>query len=815
MNGLPTDHAPPQPRPQARRSALAWRLALVLFSAIVAVEAAIFVPSFLEREQELLTEIKSEAVSSISVLLLDHRETTASELSRHNKFLFERTPVAGYVVYQDNGAVVAAAGEAVELRPSRWKYALNQPLRRTEQGAFVDVLWMPVDLQAPFIVAARLSAGHVGATLQTYTIRIVVLALLSALVATTAILVALNNMVLKPVLALHHAVGGAGQDVSKAHEWVIDELGVGEIGELTEAVNKILLSVSENFRTVQQNNAGLVEEVQRRLEAEERAGQSNKRLLEAIEAFPGGFAIFDAADRLVLCNATYREFYPASAEWIQPGVCFADMVREGVMADRRQGKYSRGAFWLRERILEHQAGKTIAERRLATGRWVRIRERRTEEGGIVSIWSDISSRKKIEAERKEIQAQFFQAQKNDALGTLAGGVAHDFNNLLAIMLGNAKLLEMDIAPGAAGREELDAISSAGNRAKNLVKQILTFARQDNGGHEVVDLRDITEEAVSLISATLPKSIETECKLAESAKIFGDPTQIHQIIMNLCINARDAIGEHSGKILIELEDSPAPQKWPANHDTASDIESPEQRMRFEHHNYGSVLWMGSPPSGHYFRLSVSDTGAGIDGDTFERIFDPFFTTKEVGKGTGLGLAAVQGIIRSHEGALHVETRPGHGTRFEISFPIRDFEASETAGHEEIQYLSRGQILVLDDEPSIATMLRKSLERKGYFVDCMNDSQAALDAVSQTPDKWDAIISDINMPGLSGTDFAQAVRGIKPNLPVVLCTESLIDSPSNPEAARKNNRPVIRKPVQVEELVETIQRSLSLAPTKEEI
>lgn len=815
MNGLPTDPARPQPRPQARRSPLAWRLALVLFSAIVAVEAAIFVPSFLEREQELLTEIKSEAVSSISVLLLDRQETTTSALSRHNKFLFERTPIAGYVVYQENGPVVAAAGEAVELRPSRWKYALNQPLRRTEQGTFVDVLWMPVDLQAPFIVAARLSAGHVGPTLQDYTIRIVILSLLIASVATTAILIALNNMVLKPVLALHYAVGGAGRDVSKAHEWVIDDTGVGEIGELTKTVNKILLSVSENFRTVQQNNVGLVEEVQRRLEAEERAGDANKRLLEAIEAFPGGFAIFDADDRLVLSNATYRKFYPASAELIKQGARFADLVREGVMANRRRGNYSRGAYWLRDRTVEHQAGSTDAERHLATGRWVRIRERRTEEGGVVSVWSDISSRKKIESERKEIQSQFFHAQKNDALGTLAGGVAHDFNNLLAIILGNAKLLEMDIAPGAAGREELDAISNAGNRAKNLVKQILTFARQDNGGHEVVDLHDITEEAVSLMSATLPKSIETESKLAASAKIMGDPTQIHQIIMNLCINARDAIGEHSGKILIELEDNPASQKWPADHDTTSDVDSPEQHMKFEHHDYGSVLWMGSPPSGRYFRLSVSDTGAGIDGETFERIFDPFFTTKEVGKGTGLGLAAVQGIIRSHEGALHVETKPGLGTRFEISFPIKDFEAPETAGHDKIEHLSRGQILVLDDEPAIATMLRNSLERKGYFVDSMNDSQAALEAVKQTPDKWDAIISDINMPGLSGTAFAQAVRGIKPNLPVVLCTESLIDSPSNPEATGKDNRPVIRKPVQVEELIETIQRSLSLAPTEEEI
>jgi signal transduction histidine kinase/ActR/RegA family two-component response regulator len=808
MNEIQSNSAPETPRMKTRRSQLAWRLALVLFTAVLAIEAVIFVPSFLSKEQELLTEIKSEAVNSIAVLLMDHEDTTTSTLSVHRKLIFERTPIVGFVVYRDNWAVVASAGEPVELRPSQWQYALNQPLKRVEQGQFVDVFWTPADLNAPYYAAARLNTAQIDGALQSYSLHILILTLLIASVATISILVALDKMVLKPVLALHGAVVGAAQDVSEAHIWTISDTGVGEIGELTLAINEILRTVSENFRSLRRNNEELVAESQRRLEAEKQAGTAHKRLLEAIEAFPGGFAVFDTDDRLALSNATYREYYPASAELMKPGVCFTDMVRAGVSADRQIGKYARGAYWLRDRIAEPQAGLTDSERLLATGRWVHIRERRTEDGDIVSVWSDISDRKTAESERREIQQQFFHAQKTDALGTLAGGVAHDFNNLLAIILGNAKLLELDIAPGAAGREELDAISNAGNRAKNLVKQILTFARQDTGDQEAVDLREITQETLSLITATMPKSIKTEGRLSGSATIVGDPTQIHQVIMNLCINARDAIGDATGEILVELDDRPPTRDWPDEGESNTDASTAEQRIKFSHDHRGSYLWMGQPPNGQSLCLIVSDTGPGIEPEIFERIFDPFFTTKEVGKGTGLGLAAMQGIIRSHGGALYVETIRGQGTRFEISFPQAPAAALPRADRSMIEHRATGTILVLDDEPDIVSMLRKSLERKGYMVDGMSDAEAALSAVKQSPDRWSVIISDINMPRLSGTEFARAVRDIRPTLPIILCTGSLNIMPAGDDLADLD-LPVIQKPIQDGQLFETIQQSILIS------
>ena len=798
-------------RLQVRSSRLGRRIALYMFVALLSVNAISFVPSYLNREQELLHDLELQGAKTITVLLSESADHLRESLMRHSELVFSRTPIVGFVLYGKNGQVLWAAGESVALRLGQRRATAdplppNDQFKRTKDGARFETYWTPADLSAPYRVAVRLDSSHIGDLLTDYAISIIMRVLAVAAALTIVLLIALNRAVLRPVFAIHQAIRGAGGDLGHAHEWVIEDPADGEIGELTIAVNQILRNVSENFRTGQKQNEEILQEASRRLNAEKDAQLKHRQLVEGIEAFPGGFAVFDAEDRLMLNNETWKEFYPECTDLIVPGVKFEDILRAGVAADRKRGHYAYGAYWLKDRLEQHRNGDTDMERRLSTGRWMRSTERRTEDGGVLGIWTDISERKAAETERGALQAQFFQAQKNDALGTLAGGIAHDFNNLLAIILGNAKLLEADIVPEAPGREELDAITGAGSRAKDLVKQILSFARQDGARFEFIDLHDVTDETLALMRATLPKSITTEARLSESAPIFGDPTQMHQIVMNLCINARDAIGDRPGRLIVELEESGPSPNWPPDPDNWTDTTAPSHRVIFQQDGNRSFMWMGAQPAGAHIRLSVSDNGAGIDPDTFQKIFDPFFTTKDVGKGTGLGLAAVQGIIRSHGGSIHVDSIPGEGTKFEIRIPRKEGEIHVLANESIFDEPGVGRILVIDDEDQILAVLRKSLERKGYEVNGMTDPILALQAVKSDPDRWDVVISDVNMPEMNGIQIAQAIHYIRPNLPVILCSGSM-------EVMSKTilNDPycgsIIEKPVRDSDLFLAIRRCLS--------
>ena len=797
-------------------SQLGRRIGLLLFATLLAISAIEFIPSHTNREQELLHKVERQGLKSITVLLSESPDHLRESLARHSDLVLSRSPIVGFVVYHEYGGVVWSAGEAVSLRPSQHhiphKYSFishifgSTNFERLEDGTRFEAVWTPRDLGAPYKVAARLDSSQLNALLTDYITTWIWMALVMAAVTTGVMFIALNMVVLKPVRAIHQSIRGAGDDLGNAHEWVIENPSDGEIGDLTIAVNQILRNVSENFRTGQKQNEEILQQAKSRLHAEEEARLKHRQLVEAIEAFPGGFAVFDTEDRLMLSNETWKEFYPEITHLIVPGVKFEDILRAGVAADRKRGHYAYGAYWLKDRLKQHRNGTSDTERRLSTGRWMRSTERRTEDGGVLGIWTDISERKAAEIERGELQAQFYQAQKNDALGTLAGGVAHDFNNLLAIILGNARLLEADILPEAPGREELNAITGAGNRAKDLVKQILSFARRDAGQFELIDLYDVTEEALSLMRATLPKSITTEANLGNSAPILGDPTQMHQIVMNLCINARDAIGDMPGKLTVDLGDANASPDWPLEPDNWTDATSPAQRVIFQQDGNRSSMWMGAQPTGAHIRLSVSDNGSGIDPETFQKIFDPFFTTKDVGKGTGLGLAAVQGIIRSHGGAIHVESMPGEGTQFEIRIPRQDGEIQMPANEPLVERQGFGRILLVDDEDQIVTVLRKSLERKGYEVTGMTDSTLALQAVESEPDRWDVIITDIDMPRLNGIQIAQAIHSVRPNLPVILCSES-VNAMHRQELDDRYCSAVIEKPVRETDLVHAIQHCMT--------
>ncbi len=929
----------PSERPRGRRrfrlpgSHLVHRIAATMFLSLVAIEIVIFIPSYVEKERNLLSEVEGRARSAVMAIASVSDRDLADVIVERGEGLIEDTPIRGIVLYDTNDRVLAVSGEAVEMVPARYLPLDRRVSSRNADGTRFEVLWMPQDLDGSFRIAARLDSSAVFAQLRDYTIRIAELVLLIAAVVTVVLTAVLRKLILTPVLSAHRALLGAGADFSRAHEWTIPGRADGEVGELIAAVNQILLHLSQSFRLINRRSDELMAEAEARRRAEEDARLAHTRMQEAIEAFPGGFAVFDREDRMVLCNEHFKEYYPDHKEVLVPGVKFEELLRVGVSADRARGDLRRDADWIETRLEEHWSGNSDIERRMSSGRWIRITERLTQEGGVLGVFMDISElkrreealrlseakfrsvaesvndalvvtnvngevvfwnkaaerltgysatdmlggsmapivlsdrlavfrqrldlirsgrgnelvgklfeteiltktdervpvevsfsigsngntqyitralrdirdRRKIAEERQKLQAQLFQAQKNEALGTLAGGIAHDFNNLLAIILGNARLLEENVPQGATGREELDAIIGAGDRARNVVKQILSFARPDSGGFGPVNLRNVTDETLSLLRATLPASTAVTSRLAENAPVWGDSTQMHQIIMNLCLNARDAIGEEQGSITVELSDAIRESAWPISPFAADPTKKVDEQVLLGRNGESNCLWMGIPPDGDHTCLTVADTGSGMDRETLERIFDPFFTTKDIGKGTGLGLAAVRGIVISHGGAIRVESTPGRGTRVDIHLPPHEAITSGRAVEAAAEERLGGRILVIDDDPEFVSLLRKSLERRGYEADGAGDAGDALRRIGEAPYRWDAVITDIGMPDISGTEVARAVHAIRPDLPIVLCAGTL-DPISQDDLSRNPGQAIIAKPVQEAELDRLIQSFL---------
>jgi PAS domain S-box-containing protein len=344
-----------------------------------------------------------------------------------------------------------------------------------------------------------------------------------------------------------------------------------------------------------------------------------------------------------------------------------------------------------------------------------------------------------------LERQLRQAQKMEAVGTLAGGVAHDFDNILMAMMGYAEMAKRSIPGDSEAQQDLDEIVQAGHRATDLVKQILTFSRQNEQEKSPIAVHRVFMEALRLIRASIPTTIEIRQDIdAASGAVMADPTQMHQILMNLCTNAYQAMEGNHGVLEVIL-------KRVTLEDDANELSHIDL----------------SP--GAYVKLTVSDTGHGIAPELTERIFDPYFTTKEVGKGTGLGLSVVLGIVQSHGGAITVNSEPGSGATFDVYLPSCQMEPKEgtpTAG-------SSGEgrtqkIMFIDDDPKIVELVRRILEPIGYEVTTLTDPLAALEIARDKLDEYDLIITDLTMPAMTGLELAKAMLEMRPDIPIVLCT-----------------------------------------------
>ena len=395
--------------------------------------------------------------------------------------------------------------------------------------------------------------------------------------------------------------------------------------------------------------------------------------------------------------------------------------------------------------------------------------------GYRGVGRDITEQRRAQSVRLELEAQLREAQKMEAIGVLAGGIAHDFNNVLAGILGNVALAIQDLAPDHPAAATLEQIRKGGLRGRGLVQQILAFARRQPREVVSCELRPLVEECVALLRSTLPAGVTLEVSLAtERLFVMADPTQVEQVLMNLCTNAWHSLGGNPGRIVVAL--------------AAVELDA----------NVARQLGAGLTP-GAYARLTVSDTGRGMDAETRARIFEPFFTTKPVGEGTGLGLAVAHGIIAAHGGVIRVQTAPGEGSVFEIYLPR---SASTRAAGRALPLASahhgHGEnVLYIDDDDVMVVMVERLLERLGYVVTCMDDPAAAIEVVRRAPAAFDVVVTDLNMPELSGLDVARALHRIRADLPVIISSGNLPDQLQG-EARHAGVRALVHKQFTLEEL-----------------
>ncbi len=369
----------------------------------------------------------------------------------------------------------------------------------------------------------------------------------------------------------------------------------------------------------------------------------------------------------------------------------------------------------------------------------------------------------------------------EAIGTLAGGIAHDFNNILAAILGYTELAMMDVPKDSITTERLHHVISSCDRARSLVKQILTFSRKSPREASPFRVSSIIKEVIKLLRASLPSTIEIRQNIIDAdAVVRADPTQLHQLIINLCTNAAQAMEETGGILTISQETCIR---------TAEDM---------------AGCYDLAP--GAYVRLTVRDTGHGIAPDIKERIFEPFFTTKAVGKGTGMGLAVAHGIVKSYGGCIHVDSEPGAGAAFQVLLPRIDEEPQEAAAQQPASIpRGSGTILFVDDEEAVMQIGRTMLESLGYTVFSTSSSAKAIEMFSTDPGRFDCIITDMTMPHIRGDELAGMLLAIRPDLPIILCT-GFSEKISEEQALKMGIRAFLLKPFSMQNLGLAVQKAL---------
>jgi PAS domain S-box-containing protein len=508
------------------------------------------------------------------------------------------------------------------------------------------------------------------------------------------------------------------------------------------------------------SNAQLLQSLQRELERRRRAEESAARLGALIEHSGEFIAMATLAGDILFINRGGRQMVGLGPDEDLGRFRLSDFHTEDGM---KRGPVIRATGrWQGRGQLRHLKTGELIDTQVSS---FLVRDAAGEPFCYGTVQHDVR-------ETKQLEAQLRQAQKMEAIGTLAGGIAHDFNNILTAILSNLDLARLEIERPHPAQEYLEEIAGASQRAVALVRQILTFGRERESTKRNIRLGDVVTEALSLLRSTIPAGVELTARIdAETPAVSADPTQIHQILMNLCTNAWQSLGGGPGRIAIDVGAAPAPE--------------------------------GRAP-GRCARLRVTDTGHGMDGGTIERIFDPFFTTKAPGEGTGLGLSVVHGIVKDHRGTIRVDSTPGKGTTFDVLLPGVAGD-DRSAAPEAEPPVGRGgrRLLYLDDEPVVVRSTEALLQRCGYDVRAFTEPHDLFETLRADPFGYEIVLTDHNMPRLSGIEVAKIVGEIRPDLPVILLS-GYVPERLHEEAARAGVKQVLHKPCAVADLCAAIER-----------
>ncbi len=525
-----------------------------------------------------------------------------------------------------------------------------------------------------------------------------------------------------------------------------------------------------------------VRDITERSEAEAAIRESEERFRQVVENIEEVFWMTDVAkNRVLYISPGYQRIWGRSGQDLYRSLeSWSDTIhpedRERVVKKASESQAS-GNYNEIYRIV--RPDKSV--------RWIQDKAYPVRDGSgvvtrIVGVAADIT-------EQRHLEAQVRQAQKMEAIGTLAGGIAHDFNNILSAIIGFAELAQFRLGENDIVRSELNGVLEGSRRAAGLVGQILAFSRRHEPRRMPVQLCEVAAESFRLLRATLPAGIQFEVRLPPGLPhILADPNQVHQVIMNLGTNAFQSIGNRNGRITVSADAGMA--------------------------DPFSAVAIAGFKSGPYVHLSITDTGCGMDRGTMDRIFEPFFTTKPAGEGTGLGLSVVHGIMKSHEGTITVSSEPGLGTTFHLYFPSIEPTPKPTPGEVIPNHRGNGErILLLDDEAPLARLGQQLLESLGYQAIAHTDPAAILAELSTNPAPFHLLITDMSMPAMSGIDLALQVNQIRPHLPILLTTGFLGELQTE-ELTRHGIRKVLGKPFTMTSLAHTVRECLREPPADSE-
>jgi PAS domain S-box-containing protein len=539
----------------------------------------------------------------------------------------------------------------------------------------------------------------------------------------------------------------------------------------TAFIGSVSAVVVENKKNKIKYYDGIIEDITERKRTELAIRQSEEKYRTVLEANPDPVVVYDIEGKVIYFNPAFTEVFGWSLEErlgkrndaFVPEEAWQEtkMMIDKVLAGERFSCVETCRFNKKEEIIPVSISGAIYKDQYGN-----------PIGSIINL-RDIS-------EQKRMEAQLQQSQKMEAIGTLAGGIAHDFNNMLFPLVGYAEMLRADLPADSPLQHHVNMILEATMRSKDLVKQILAFSRQGHQEIKLIKLQPIFKESIKLLRSSIPTTIDIRHEIDPGCgAIVADPTQVHQIIMNLATNSFHAMEDSGGMLKVDLK---------------------QVRMEPD-----QSLLPGLTP-GEYARLTISDTGIGIEKETMKKIFDPYFTTKATGKGTGLGLSVVQGIVKRCHGDICIYSDPGKGTEIQVYLPIVDREAELIrTDHSDTIQGGTEKILLVDDEIIIARTEQQLLERLGYRVTIRTGSIDALEAFKANPDKFDLVVTDMNMPNMTGVQLTGEIKKIRPEIPIILCTG--FSYQVNEEKSKALGiQGFIMKPVMMREIAELIRNVL---------